>query len=103
MTEHQVQLILSFDPHPDRREDYFQFFMCEFLPLLDALGLKMCEAWHTAYGEYPLRLSCFLAQDGKTVEQIVASGDFRHLEERLQVYVLNYERKIVFRPKAFQF
>ena len=102
MNNQKVQLVLSFDPHPERREEYFQFFMCEFIPTLELLGLKMCEAWHTAYGEYPLRLSCFHARGSYAVEEIVESGDFLHLEDRLQSYVVNYKRKIIQRPRSFQ-
>ena len=76
MNDQKVQLVLSFDPHPERREEYFQFFMCEFIPTLELLGLKMCEAWHTAYGEYPLRLSCFHARGSYAVEEIVESARF---------------------------
>ena len=61
-TNHQpVKLLLSFDPLPDRREDYVQYVLGEFVPSLARAGLPMCEAWHTAYGRYPLRLTGFLA------------------------------------------
>lgn len=102
MGERNVKLVLSFDPHPEQREAYFQFFMCEFVPTLELLGLRMSEAWHTAYGEHPLRLSCFLACEERSVEQIVASSDFIYLEEKLQKHVLNYTRRIVQRTQSFQ-
>lgn len=103
MNEPNIQLVISFDPNPERREAYFHFYMCEFVPTLEMMGLCMCEAWHTAYGDHPLRLSCFLACDDRTVEQIVSSGEFIFLEKRLLTYVLNYHRCIVHRAYSFQY
>jgi hypothetical protein len=55
----------------------------------------MCESWHTAYGEYPLRLIAFMAPNGGTMEDVLASQAFAALEERLKTYVSNYRRRIV--------
>ena len=98
-----VKLLLSFDPIPERREAYFHYVLGEFIPTLEYLGLKMCEAWHTAYGPYPLRLTGFVAPDQATMDSILSSKDFRELEERLQEYVMNYHRRIVPVRSSFQF
>jgi len=102
MSERNDKLVLVFDPHPERREAYFQFFMCEFVPRLEVLGLCMCEAWHTAYGNHPLRMSCFRACGEHPVEKIVAGSDFTHLEGKLQEFVMNYQRRIVHHSQSFQ-
>lgn len=98
-----VKLILIFDPLPDSREEYLQYIQAEFIPVLEHMGLKMCEAWHTAYGAYPLRMAGFLAPDRETLSRILASDVFQNLEARLQEYVVNYERKIVPNGQTFQF
>ena len=97
------KLLLSFDPLPERREAYFQYVLGEFVPTLEHLGLRMCEAWHTAYGAYPLRLTGFFAPDRSTLEDILLSEDFMVLEKKLQDYVINYEKRIVPMSGAFQF
>jgi hypothetical protein len=97
------KLLLTFDPIPGQQEAYLNYVLGEFVPTLEHLGLKMSEAWHTAYGEYPLRLTAFVAQDAATLEQIVASQDFLELERRLQEYVVNYQRRIVPLQRRFQF
>lgn len=103
-TNHQpVKLLLSFDPLPDRREDYVQYVLGEFVPSLARAGLPMCEAWHTAYGQYPLRLTGFLASDLEALEQVLASESFRALESRLLDYVENYKRRVVAVRRGFQF
>ena len=98
-----VKLLLTYDPIPERREDYFHYMLGEFVPMLEHLGLTMCEAWHTAYGEYPLRLTAFLAPDRKTLHEILSSEDFQRLETRLLEYVSNYRRRTVTLQRKFQF
>jgi hypothetical protein len=98
-----VKLLISYDPIPDRREAYFRYVLGEFVPTLEHLGLKMTEAWHTAYGAYPLRLTGFLCPDREMLDHILASEDFQRLEERLQRYVNNYRRRIVPASNQFQF
>src|SRR3989337_2429568 len=61
--EDSVKLLLTYDPLPKHREEYFRYVLGEFVPALENLGLTLCEAWHTAYGEYPLRLTGFIAED----------------------------------------
>jgi hypothetical protein len=98
-----VKLLLTYDPIPEKREDYFRYVLGEFVPTMEHLGLTMCDAWHTAYGAYPLRLNGFIAQDMDTLEDILASETFQELEARLQTYVSNYARKIVPKGRRFQF
>lgn len=102
-TEVAMKLLLIYDPLPEQREEYFSYVLGEFVPALESLGLKLCEAWHTAYGDYPLRLTAFQAADRATLEAVLASEDFRDLENRLQDYVINYRRKIVSEQRRFQF
>lgn len=98
-----TKLILTYDPIPEQREAYFRYVLGEFVPTMEQLGLRMCESWHTAYGSYPLRLQCFTAEDSDTMARILTSQDFKHLEERLQEFVVNYRRRVVPRKKSFQF
>ena len=98
-----VKLLLEYDPAADKREDYFHFMLGEFVPALEHLGLTMCEIWHTAYGDYPLRLTGFMASDRGTLDEILSSDDFYKLESRLLDYVVNYERRIVPLSSHFQF
>ena len=98
-----VKLLLSYDPRPGKREDYFQFFLGEYVPHLEHLGLRMTEAWHTAYGSYPLRLTGFMAPDRDYLDQVLQSETFIQLEVRLLEFVSNYERRIVPADQNFQY
>jgi hypothetical protein len=98
-----VKLILTYDPLPETREAYFQYVLGEFIPTLEHLGLSMSEAWHTAYGDYPLRLTAFIAPSLDALETILGSEVFQMLEARLMEYVCNYRRRIVAHTQQFQF
>ena len=98
-----VKLLLIYDPLPEHREEYFRYVLGEFFPAMENLGLTLCEAWHTAYGRYPLRLNGFLADSAETLEGILESEDFLELEGQLQEYVVNYRRKVVRQAPRFQF
>lgn len=98
-----VKLLITYDPVDERREGYFRYMLGEFVPAMEQLGLIMCEAWHTAYGEYPLRLTVFTAPDEPTMEAALDSEAFEELEVRLQQFVENYRRRIVPTRKRFQF
>lgn len=98
-----VKLLLSYDPLPEHEEAYFRYVLGEFVPALAQAGLPMCEAWLTAYGPYPLRLTGFLARDLEALRSVLASPTFRSLETRLQQYVVNYRRRIMPARPGFQF
>jgi hypothetical protein len=102
-TETVVKLIITYDPDPDRREAYFRYVLGEFVPALEQMGLTLNESWHTAYGEYPLRLTGFLANDEEQMTSILTSDEFRALEARLQEFVVNYSRRVVACRSPFQF
>ncbi|OGT25002.1 MAG: hypothetical protein A2Z17_07680 [Gammaproteobacteria bacterium RBG_16_66_13] len=99
----RVKLLLAYDPIPDRREAYFNYVLGEFVPALEHLGLTMSEAWHTAYGAYPLRLAGFVASDRQQLEEVLASERFQVLEARLQEFVVNYTRRVVSCRTLFQY
>jgi hypothetical protein len=98
-----VKMLLTFDPVPGRREEYFRYMLGRFVPALEQLGLTMAETWHTAYGDYPLRLTAFLAPDASTMNSVLGSDAFARLEAQLQDYVQNYRRRVVPADRRFQF
>jgi hypothetical protein len=99
-----VKLLLSYDVSPDVQETYFQFILGEMVPTLQSMGVHMSGAWHTAYGDYPMRLVEFIAQDRATLEEALATPTWEKMEERLGEFVTNYSKKVVaLREDHFQF
>jgi len=95
LPDQPVKLILTYDPPFSEREEYVQFVLGRFLPTMEYLGLELCDSWHTAYGDYPLRLTGFLAPDPETLEDVLASDLFKELEAILKDMVVNYRRRVL--------
>lgn len=99
----RYKLIVSYDVIPSAHDRYFRFVMSEFVPGLQEMGVYMTEAWHTAYGDYPLRMASFVAEDIATIERLIESPEWETLEERFQDYVRNYSLVVVPYRAGFQF
>ena len=99
----RYKLIVCYDVLPASRDTYYQFILGELVPSAQQMGLYMTEAWHTAYGEYPLRMASFVAEDLDTVREALGSQEWRELEARFLTYVDNYSRKLVPFREGFQF
>ncbi len=104
MPSNPVKFLLTYDIRPEIQDQYFQFVLGEMVPTLQSMGLVMGGAWHTAYGQYPMRLVEFVAEDRATLERVLTSPVWEDLESRLQRFVHNYSRKTVpLRENVFQF
>jgi len=99
----EVKLLLVYDIKPHREAEYYRYVLGEFLPTLQNMGLIMVEGWHTAYGEYPMRLIAFRAQDEMVMQKVMRSDEWRGAKERLLKLVRDYEQRIVVVRNPFQF
>lgn len=98
-----VKIMLTYDIIPQMAEDYYEFMLGELVPAVESMGLTMSEVWHTAAGNYPLRLITFVADDRGAAEHVLACAEFYSLEERLMNYVSNYSLRMVPLRDHFQF
>ena len=99
----RFKLLLSYDITTNEMDSYYQFAMGELVPALQAMGLYMLEAWHTAYGPYPIRLIGFVSEDVETIYDALDSDTFRRLESKFQEFIANYSRRVVDFREGFQF
>jgi hypothetical protein len=98
-----VKLMLVYNIKPHREAEYYRYVMGEFLPTLQNLGLYMTEGWHTAYGNYPIRLIVFQADSRMQLEQILESSEWKSAKEKLIKFVRDYEERVVPARNVFQF
>lgn len=103
MTETRVKMLISYDVVAELQQAYYEFVLGEMIPTAQSMGLQLNEAWHTAYGEYPIRLNGFVAKDRATLDRILASAEWKSLEEKLKRFVTEYQRKIIPYREGFQF
>lgn len=96
------KMLLTYDIIPATQEEYMQFMMNVFIPTLQRLGLENVGVWHTAYGDYPMRLLAFGA-DEKEMGAAQADERWKQVETRLKQYVSEYTCRIVPYEPGFQF
>lgn len=103
MTDTRVKMLMSYDVVPELQQAYYEFVLGELIPSAQTLGLVLSEAWHTAYGAYPIRLNGFVARSKQDLDRILATSDWQQLEEKLKRFVTGYQRKTVTYRDGFQF
>jgi hypothetical protein len=95
-------MLLTYNIIPSAQDEYMQFMMNVFMPVMERLGLANAGVWHTAYGDYPMRLLVFVAET-ETLRAALEDTRWRNVEARLQQYVTDYARRIVPYQAGFQF
>ena len=99
----EVKLLLAYNIKPNREAEYYRYVLGEFLPALQNIDLTMVEGWHTAYGDYPMRLLALRAESEVKLRAILQSEEWQVGKERLLKLVRDYEERIVPAKKVFQF
>jgi hypothetical protein len=97
-----VKILMSWDIKPGAESDYFEFIVREFAPGIMKLGIQPTEAWYTVFGDGPQILTGAVAEDLSTMQTILASGDWKKLQDKLFEYVINFNFKIVRATGRFQ-
>jgi hypothetical protein len=97
------KLLVTYNIRPNREAEYYRYVLGEFLPELQRVGLIMDEGWHTAYGDYPIRLIAFRAQDGVDIKEVLNSSVWREGRDQLLKLVRDYEERLVPDRNVFQF
>jgi hypothetical protein len=97
-----VKLLMSWDIRPGRETEYFEFVVREFAPGIMKLGIRPTEAWYTVYGNGPQILTGGVAEDLRTMNQILVTDEWKELLEKLMEYVINFQQKIVAATGRFQ-
>jgi hypothetical protein len=97
------KLLLTYNILLHRQEAYLRFIVDEFIPTLQTLGLESKEVWHTAYGDYPIRLLVFVSESPEAMQRALESETWREMEEKLKTFVADYTRRVVPSQPYFQF
>jgi len=98
-----VKVLMTWDIAAERDQEYFEFVIGEFIPGVQRLGLQPAEAWATVYGSYPQIQVGLLATDLAQARQILGSGDWVMLQDRLSNYIKNFSCKVIPARGGFQF
>ncbi|NWG17501.1 MAG: hypothetical protein HXY41_12785 [Chloroflexi bacterium] len=99
----RYRLLLQYDIRPETYESYYEYVVKEFVPAMQDMGLPMVAVWQTVYGDYPARQVDFVADNLKTMNEVLQSDRWQNLETRLIAFTHNYSRKLVHYRDGFQF
>jgi hypothetical protein len=99
----EAKLLMVYDIKPEREAEYYRYMLGEFLPAVQNMGLIMTEGWHTAYGNYPMRLFAFRAEDDHSLPDVIRTEEWVKAKEKLLKLVRNYEERVVAAKNVFQF
>lgn len=96
------KLLLSYNMKEDVGQEYYQFVLGRYVPIMQSLGLEMNEAWHTAYGNGPDRLLVFVSKDDETVSDLVQNQTWHALNSQLLKFVTDFSYKVIPYKQHFQ-
>lgn len=96
------KLLLSYDVSPEHMQEYYRFVLGRYVPVMQAMGLEMSDAWHTAYGNFPNRLIGFVAREKKTLVEVLDNESWAALNEELQQFVSDFNYKVIPYREGFQ-
>lgn len=96
------KLLLSYEVNPESLQDYYQFVMNSYVPTMQAMGLQMSEAWHTAYGDVPNRLIGFVTDSEESILNVLKNETWLRLNEQLEEYVTEFSYKVIPYRGGFQ-
>jgi hypothetical protein len=96
------KLLLTYELKEEVTQEYYQFIMGRYVPVLQSMGLQMSEAWHTAYGDAPNRLLGFVCENQDTVMSALKSESWTALNEQLANFVSEFQYKVVPYRGGFQ-
>jgi len=97
-----VKLIMTWDIQEGREQAYIEFAVSEFSPALNTLGLQLREVWYTQAGNGPEMIVAGLMPSRHDAQELLNSGEWQHLRERLGEFVENVKVKVVKPHGPFQ-
>lgn len=98
----RYKILMNYDIRLEARDAYYRYMLGEFVPAVQEMGIYMYMAWHTAYGNYPIRRVEFVSETLEAIQKAFQSEEWQKLEERLKRYITNYERRVVRYSDTFQ-
>lgn len=97
-----LKLLISYNVDLDDAQEYYEFVLGKYIPVMQGFGLEMSEAWHTAFGDYPNRLIGFVSRDGDTMRELLDGNTWEELNSELKDHVTDLEYKVVPYKLGFQ-
>ncbi|MEA4909456.1 MAG: hypothetical protein GYA17_21820 [Chloroflexi bacterium] len=98
-----VKIIMTWDIAPEREQEYFEFVVREFIPGVQRMGFELSDAWATVFGAQPQIMVGAVLPSANEAKQLLATEEWKSLNNQLQDFVYNYSHKLVPARGGFQF
>ncbi|MBI5652413.1 MAG: hypothetical protein HZC40_18500 [Chloroflexi bacterium] len=95
-------MLLTYNIVPQTQDDYMRFMINVFVPMMQSIGLANAGVWHTVYGNYPVRLLVFVAEQAEMTHALEGEV-WRDMEIKLKTFVTDYTCRVVPFQAGFQF
>lgn len=101
-SENGLKLILNYNIKPEGAQAYYEFVLGRYIPVMQTMGLELSEAWHTAFGNYPNRLICFVSKDRDTMMAMLENELWETINDQLLEFVSEFSYKVIPYKIGFQ-
>ena len=79
----------------EKREEYGDFIIKEFVPGMNSLGIHVVAGWSVLVGSYSEMLVESMSSDLDLIETALKNPKFRELQDNLLTYVKAYKTKVL--------
>lgn len=97
-----AKLLMRWDIRPETESEYFEFLVHEFIPGLNKLGIADIQVWYTQYGRVEQKLASGTTASVEKMRAALQTEEWTRLVDRLQEFVVNFDRKIIAATGGFQ-
>ncbi len=97
-----AKLWMSWDIKPGMEQEYFEFMVREFVPGITKLGIQPTESWYSIYGNCPQILTAGIADTPQSIRQVLNTEEWQALQDKLESFVDNLEKKVIKAGGGFQ-
>lgn len=98
----KFKILISYDLLPNAYDAHYRFFVSDFVPQMQTLGIYMIDIYQVLWGDYPARIAEFVAESLETVYVALQSETFKGLEAQFKTYTATYQRRVITYRAGFQ-
>lgn len=96
------KLLLTYNMLDESIQEYYQFVLGRYIPVMRSLGWEMIEAWATSYGNGPDRTVAFVSRHDEDWQDLFENETWHALNHQLLKYITDFNFKVVPFRQTFQ-
>jgi hypothetical protein len=97
-----IKLIMTWNLRDGKETEYLEFLNRDFTRLFEAMEIQPTDAWYQVWGHSPQVLAGGTTNDLEAMEKALASDEWKHFQEKLREYIVDFQVKVVESSGGFQ-